>query len=76
MTVHEDRIIKDLLLMDLETPPCFDNEEQYREWATHAVASEHNINNYCVDCTQEYQAKMMKAGRCEHPDFKEFGCDD
>lgn len=23
---------------------------------------------FCTDCTPEYQSKMIRAGRCEHPE--------
>ena len=48
-------------------PRCFDDLESYEEWVE-AAREAHTPNvNCCVDCIPEFQAEMIEAGRCEHP---------
>lgn len=56
-------------------PDCFDTEEQYRIWVTMAkVSHQFTKVQHCLDCTPEYQARMLAAGRCACPEIR-FGRD-
>jgi hypothetical protein len=52
-------------------PDCFDNAIQYRQyiWLMRQADSPKD-NGYCLDCTPEHKAKMMREGRCEHPETR------
>ena len=53
-----------------DTPACFNSRREYRMWKI-AAANPANIKihaGYCTDCTPAYQAEMLAAGRCEHPE--------
>lgn len=49
-------------------PACFHDKAQYDEWKLLAIKSTFRSRNICIDCTPEYQAKMMLAKRCQSPD--------
>jgi hypothetical protein len=53
-------------------PPCFNNQEQFNDYAymIRRVGQPMDNNNYCMDCTKEYQAEMACEGKCEHPETK------
>lgn len=51
------------------TPACFDSKHQFIKWREAAVASREPMHaGICTDCTVDYQQKMMRAGRCAHPE--------
>jgi len=52
-------------------PACFDSEAQYREWRLAAIPTKtlHHDKPYCLDCTQDYQYRMIRERRCENPGF-------
>jgi hypothetical protein len=49
-------------------PPCFNSLKEHQEWKTLARRTTKQVNWPCVDCTLEYQQRMIEAGRCQHPD--------
>lgn len=49
-------------------PECFDGSEEYAAWVAAAVDT--GVVSYCLDCTLEYKAEMMAAGRCEWPEVR------
>ena len=53
-------------------PLCFHSPEQMARWYQAAARArdpgELRHSDYCTDCTPEYQAQMMKEGRCAHPE--------
>ena len=58
------------------TPACFDSRAEFLAWlrAARYVSSGQNEAvpgrlSICVDCTRPYQAEMVAAGRCEHPEY-------
>lgn len=46
---------------------CFPNEVAFDAWQTAATASGAPQMLPCIDCTRQYQARMIAAGRCAHP---------
>lgn len=57
------------------TPACFDSKEQFKVYErlrhmTLAHAKTRSDTNFCLDCTPEYQQKMLMEGRCEHPETR------
>jgi hypothetical protein len=51
------------------TPKC-SSEEQYFKWREKAKKIPPQTYNFCTDCTREYQAEMLEARRCTHPEIK------
>lgn len=53
-------------------PPCFSSKEQHNDYLymVRRVGQPMDGNNYCLDCTKEYQAEMVCEGKCEHPETK------
>jgi hypothetical protein len=53
-----------------ERPACFDPVEwvQWRNAATNLSLLRQPPQSPCEDCTSEYQAAMLAAKRCEHPE--------
>jgi hypothetical protein len=51
-----------------EHPACFSSNDQYKEWKLLAIKSSYKSLFICTDCTPEYQAEMIRVGRCEAPD--------
>jgi hypothetical protein len=52
-------------------PLCFQSAEQYALWKqAEAAAKQYSKAEHCVDCQPAYQAKMLAAGRCEHPETR------
>jgi hypothetical protein len=53
-------------------PPCFQSKEQHTDYMymIRRVGQPMDSNNYCLDCTKEYKAEMLCAGKCEHPETK------
>lgn len=47
--------------------PMCANPETYLLWkeVAHRIIPHYG---FCTDCTPEYQQKMIKDGRCEHPE--------
>ena len=50
-------------------PQCFDSKEQFKSWAEAARGSSPRAG-FCTDCTEDYQAKMVKQSRCQYPQVK------
>lgn len=52
------------------TPRCFSLRE-YKDWLAAARAfpggKGRTTTNVCLDCSPTYQAEMIAAGRCDHP---------
>lgn len=48
------------------TPMCTD-KETYAAWREAARKSFPGEAGFCTDCTPDYQAEMITAGRCENP---------
>lgn len=55
-----------------EKPACFTDAEQYKDymWLIRVVDQPLDEENYCLDCSCEYQRKMIAEGRCAHPETK------
>jgi len=45
-------------------PACCKDSDEYLLWK---IADFRFENTFCADCTPFYQARMWKAGKCEHP---------
>ena len=48
-------------------PKCTD-KEAYRWWLGETGLTNKSRNNFCRDCTPQYQAERMAEGRCENTD--------
>lgn len=48
-------------------PPCF-TPEQWVLWRTPHHSVRMPAKHCCEDCTPEYQAEMLAAKRCDHPE--------
>lgn len=49
-------------------PACFDSARQFDAWTKLAeVSNLDSLHGFCTDCTAEYKARMMMAGRCHFP---------
>lgn len=49
-------------------PACFASQEQWDAWRHAARRSKvSEVSGYCTDCTVEFQAEMVRAGRCRWP---------
>lgn len=49
-------------------PKCFDSQEQYDDWRRLAKLSLVGMaSGACVDCTPEFQQRMIRQKRCENP---------
>jgi hypothetical protein len=49
-------------------PACFDSQEQYASWRELArMTHVGTASGACVDCTPEFQQRMIKQKRCENP---------
>ena len=46
---------------------CFPSEPAFVAWLRSADSAQMLP---CHDCTQSYQAQMLRAGRCEHPEVR------
>lgn len=61
-----------VILPDIPVPACFDSPAQFQYWQECSVATNANAwlkgQDFCTDCTPEYQRKMLKAGRCAWPE--------
>lgn len=55
-----------------EKPDCFTNAKQFREYIklVRVVRQPADDNNYCLDCTAEYQQRMLAEGRCAYPETR------
>ena len=55
-----------------EKPECFHNAEQFKDymWMVKRVRQPPDEENYCMDCTKEYQAQMVCEGKCAHPETR------
>jgi hypothetical protein len=49
-------------------PPCFNSLQDHEEWKRLARRTTKQVNWPCVDCTLEYQQRMIEAHRCQHPE--------
>ena len=53
----------------MSCPPCFNGEEEFRQWVRYARQSQPPpADSYCFDCTEQYRDKMIAENRCEFPD--------
>ena len=51
-------------------PKCTD-QVTYQRWKKTLDSLDRNpACDFCLDCNQGYQAKMIEAGRCENPDIR------
>ena len=58
-------------------PACADSDKEYGEWKILArVSPPPSQLGFCADCTCLYQARMIKAGRCENPHIDVSNQDD
>ena len=48
-------------------PACANSEAEYLAWKRMARLALPGKHGFCVDCTIEYQSKMIRARRCENP---------
>lgn len=56
-------------MTDAPKPLCFTSQQQFKMWMQSArITGGIYENGICTDCTAEYQAKMIAAKRCTHPD--------
>lgn len=66
----------------LPTPWCFESKDQWHTWIALAYAARSQTKKNrkpgdpelfdacpCRDCTPEYQAKMIRKGDCDRPDY-------
>lgn len=53
-----------------EYPLCFQSKEQYTTWSELARGSTQAQFGPCTDCTPEFQDRMKKEMRCEHPEVE------
>ena len=49
-------------------PRCFRSQKAYDAWAYYADRSQVSPNWPCIDCSEAYQARMIAARRCKHPE--------
>lgn len=53
-------------------PKCWNSREDWEEWVNAARACGAGRNprhhGYCIDCLPEFKERMVKCGRCEHPE--------
>lgn len=62
-----------ILRNGIKRVPSCATKEQYTAWLKATLISTvSGVTKYgfCTDCTQEYQAKMIRAGRCDNPKLK------
>lgn len=57
------------------TPSCFESKEQFKIYERLRLMSlshskTRSDTNFCLDCTPEYQQRMLIEGRCEHPETR------
>jgi len=50
-------------------PPCF-TVEQFHDWIQYARAARPGAAGYCADCLPGYQERMLREGRCLHPEIR------
>ncbi len=58
------------------TPACFPSDSDWREYEVLSANARFGSRarkqplgaNPCLDCTPEYQARMLAAGKCAHPE--------
>ena len=64
------------LEFDGDFPRCFNSKEEFKAWVQAARGSSPRAG-FCTDCTKEYQARMVKEGRCQYPEveFYDFEMD-
>lgn len=57
---------------DLMWPECFDSPEQLQSWHQAMMQSKNTSYSVwvCIDCTPNFQKKMIEQGRCENPHIK------
>ena len=51
-------------MQDTFYPPCFDSEAQWLDYRKSARIARQACT-ICEDCTHQYQAEMIKQGRCD-----------
>ena len=51
----------------IRTPKCFNSPEDYMNWRAAARHTDPGLNQYCADCTPEYQSAMIQQYRCQYP---------
>lgn len=49
-------------------PACFDSQRDYDLWARLARTTGDDPTWPCIDCTKDFQRRMYREGRCEHPE--------
>lgn len=49
------------------TPMCFASKADFERWADGPLS---RGENFCTDCTKEYQDKMRTQGKCAFPHVK------
>lgn len=49
-------------------PPCFFSASRQKAWQKKADQVGEEPDNYCRDCSFEYQQKMIPLRRCRFPD--------
>lgn len=52
-------------------PKCFDSQEEFDTWVSQSDDDglpDPRIS-FCESCSVTYQAQMIRAGRCQNPDF-------
>ena len=52
-------------------PACFDDAKQYRDyiWLMRQAAEPRDFG-YCLDCTPDHKANMLRQGLCSHPETR------
>ena len=48
-------------------PPCFSCKADYELWLNTPL-QENLVAQHCADCLPSFKMRMLKAGRCEHPE--------
>lgn len=52
-------------------PDCFNNAIEYRQYVWLMRQSDSPTDHgYCLDCSPEHKAQMLREGRCEHPETR------
>ena len=48
-------------------PDCFPDWNQWVDWCLLADLSFVSKSNFCLDCTENYQSRMILEGKCHYP---------
>jgi len=63
-------IVNDQIIWLPKKPKCVDTDREWAEWIKYAFIGKTSFRTYCLDCSMDYQDDMIKADRCQFPNFK------